>query len=107
MKFEILNVDYGFAAYAIAEDNIADLPMLKQWFDIEILTRNSSVNSTQLRNLKEPPLSSAMNILIEMIDNFTGKVSAERLEPPGVKVQTFRNGFPSFKDTNNLSLLNF
>ena len=75
MKFEILNVEHGFAAYAIAEDgsvllfdcgysatcqpsqylwtqgirvirqlfvtnydedHIADLPMLLQWFEIEI-----------------------------------------------------------------------
>ena len=146
MKFEILNVDHGFAAYVIAmdgsvflfdcgnsstcspsrylweqgiktirrlfvtnydEDHITDLPILKQLFHIEILTRNPSVDSAQFRNLKEPPLSPAMNTLIKMIDNFTGKVSVERLEPPGVKVQTFWNSFPSFKDTNNLSLLNF
>ena len=147
MKFEILNVQHGFAAYAIAqdesvllfdcghsptcrpsdhlesqgisvirrlfvtnydEDHIADLPMLRQKFNIEILTRNPSVNSTQLRDLKEPPISVAMNTLLEMIDdNFTGEVSREQLEPPGIQVRIFWNCYPSFEDTNNLSLLTF
>ena len=96
MKFEILNVQHGFAAYAIAqddsvllfdcghspecrpsdylesqgisvirrlfvtnydEDHIENLPALRQRFNIETLTRNTSLNSTQLRNLKEPPIS--------------------------------------------------
>ena len=146
MKFEILDVEHGFAAYTIArdgsvllfdcghsstcrpsdylwaqgittihrlfvtnydEDHIADLPMLRQKFNIEVLTRNASVNSTQLRNLKEPPISSAMSTLLQMVDSYTGEVSNEQLEPPGIQVQTFCNTYPSFTDTNNLSLLTF
>ena len=146
MKFEILNVEHGFAAYAIArdgsvllfdcghsptcrpsdylwaqdirvirrlfvtnydEDHIADLPMLRQKFNIEVLTRNASVNSTQLRNLKEPPISAAMSTLLQMIDSYTGEVSNEQLEPPGIQVQTFWNNYLSFEDTNNLSVLTF
>ena len=146
MKFVILNVQHGFAAYAIArddsvllfdcghsptcrpsdhlrsqgisairrlfvtnydEDHIADLPMLRQRFCIEILTRNFSVNSSQLRSLKEPPISPAMNELLEMIDSYTGEISSEQLNPPGIQVQTFWNCYPSFKDTNNLSVLTF
>jgi len=99
MRFEILNVEHGFAAYAIAqndsvllfdcghsttcrpsdylwkkgirvirrlfitnydEDHIADLPMLEETFDIEILTRNKSLGAAELRNIKEPPISTAM-----------------------------------------------
>ena len=146
MKFKILNVQHGFAAYAIAQDNsvllfdcghsptcrpsdclesqgisvirqlfvtnydedhIADLPMLRQRFNIEILTRNSSVNSAQLRGLKEPPISPAMNELLDMINSYTGSVSSEHLEPPGIQVRIFHNDYPSFTDTNNLSLLTF
>ena len=146
MKFVILNVQHGFAAYAIArdsrvllfdcgysstcrpsdhleaqdinvihrlfvtnydEDHIADLPTLRQRFYIEVLSRNTSVNSSQLRNMKELPISPAMNELLEMIDNFTGEVSSEQLETPGIQVQTFFNTYPSLSDTNNLSLLNF
>ena len=146
MKFEILNVEHGFAAYAIAqdgsvilfdcgysptcrpsdylwaqgirvirelvitnydEDHIADLPRLRQWFQIEMLARNTSVNSTQLRDLKEPPISSAMNELLEMMENYTGAVSSGQFETPGIHVQMFQNDYPLFEDTNNLSLLTF
>lgn len=96
MRFEILNVEHGFAAYAIAqdgsvllfdcgysstcrpsdylwaqnkrvirrlfvtnydEDHIADLPKLTQRFRIDTLTRNFSVNSTQLSTMKAPLLA--------------------------------------------------
>ena len=146
MKFEILNVQHGFAAYAIAEDDsvflfdcghsstcrpsdllwaqgiktirrlivtnydedhIGDLPRLREKFTIEILTRNASLTAAQLRNLKTAPVSVAMNTLLDMIDNFTGEVSREQLEPPGLKMQMFWNRHPAFTDTNNLSLLNF
>ena len=146
MKFKILNVEHGFAAYAVArdgsvflfdcgysqtcrpsnyfwargirvirrlfvtnydEDHIADLPMLRQYFKIEILTRNFSINAAQLRKLKTPPISHAMDELLEMINSYTGSVSSDQLESPGIRVQTFHNNYPSFKDTNNLSLLNF
>ena len=89
------------------EDHIADLPMLRRYFKIEMLTRNSSINSAQLRKLKTPPISQAMDELLEMIDSYTGSVSSDQLEPPGIRVQTFHNNYPSFTDTNNLSLLNF
>ena len=83
------------------------MPKLRKKFKIEILTRNGSLNSTQLRDLKEPPISSAMVTLLEMIDNFTGEVSRETLQSPGIQVRIFRNDYPLFKDTNNLSLLIF
>ena len=146
MRFEILNVEHGFAAYAVAsdgsvllfdcghsptcrsseylsaqgiqtirrlfitnydEDHIADLPSVRQRLSIEVLTRNPSLTSTQLRGLKPSPISAAMNSLLEMIDNYTAEVSNEQLEPPGVKISTFYNSYPTFTDTNNLSLLTF
>lgn len=146
MKFEILNVQHGFAAYAIAgdgsvflfdcgdsstcrpsdllweqgirtirrlfvtnydEDHIADLPRLRHNFDIEILTRNSTVASDELRKLKALPLSPAMEVLLDMIESYTEAVATELLEPPGLQCQTFQNSHSLFKDTNNLSLLCF
>lgn len=146
MRFEILNVEHGFAAYAIAkdrsvflfdcghsatckpsgylwaqgirvirrlfvtnydEDHIADLPMLRNWFGIQSLTRNISVTSAQLRILKNPPLSFAMNSLLEMMRSYTEYVPSEQLGSPGIQVETFQNNYPLFTDTNNLSLLNF
>lgn len=146
MKFEILNVEHGFAAYALAndgsvllfdcghaptcgpsdylsaqgirairrlfithydEDHIGDLPNVWRSLSIEVLTRNPSLTSTQLRRLKPPPLSAAMKVLLGMIDSYTGEVSNEQLEPSGIRVCTFYNTYPTFTDTNNLSLLTF
>ena len=146
MRFEILNVKHGFAAYAIAsdgsvllfdcghsqacrpseflsgrgirtiqrlfitnydEDHIGDLPNLRQMLSVRVLSRNSSLSSAQLRNLKTPPISVAMESLLEMIDSYTHGVSSAELEPPGVRVATVHNDYPRFTDTNNLSLLTF
>ena len=125
MRFEILNVEHGFAAYAVArdgsvflfdcghsptcrpseylraqriysirrlfisnydEDHISDLPNLRrQPLSVEILTRNTSLTSTQIRKLKTPPISASMNSLLDMIDRYTEDVSKEKLEPPGVQ----------------------
>ena len=74
---------------------------------IEILTRNPSLTSAQLRSLKTPPIRSAMESLLGMIDTYTGYVAEDQLEPLGLKVWTFQNSYPSFVDTNNLSLLSF
>ena len=146
MRFEILNVEHGFSAYAVAsdgsvllfdcghsptcrpseylsaqgfqtirrlfitnydEDHIADLPSVRQRLPIEIITRNLSLTSTQLRGLKPSPISAAMKVLLEMIDSYTDEVSNEQLEPPGIRVWTCHNSYPTFTDTNNLSLLTF
>ncbi len=146
MRFEVLNVEHGFAAYAQAndgsvllfdcgqsptcrpsdylpgrgihairrffvtnydEDHIGDLPRLRERVAIEILTRNPSVTSAQLRSLKTPPISQAMRQLLEMIDGYTDEVASHQLEPQGLRVWTFHNSYPTFTDTNNLSLLSF
>ena len=146
MRFEILNVEHGSVAYAVAsdgsvllfdcgyspscrpseylynrgirvirrlfitnydEDHIGDLPWVRQNLFIEILTRNPSLTSAQLRALKIPPISTAMRELLNMIDSYTGWVSTQQLEPPGLRVWTFYNNYPHFEDTNNLSLLTF
>jgi beta-lactamase superfamily II metal-dependent hydrolase len=48
-----------------------------------------------------------MDELLEMIDSYTGVVSNDQLEPPGIQIQTLHNDYPLFKGTNNLSLLTF
>jgi beta-lactamase superfamily II metal-dependent hydrolase len=146
VRFEILNVEHGFAAYAQAsdggvllfdcghaptcrpsdylpargirtirrlfitnydEDHIGDLPRLRESLAIEVLTRNTSLTSAQLRGLKTPPISPAMQSLLGMIDDYTGPVTNEQLEPKGLQVWMFHNTYPVFTDTNNLSLLTF
>lgn len=146
MRFEVLNVDHGFCAYAVGsdgeallfdcghgpvnrpsthlpaqgitsirrflvtnydEDHISDLLAVRRNLSIEVLTRNASLTSAQIRSLKTPPLSPAMNELLGMVDSFTGGVTPEQLEPAGLSVWMFHNDYPTFTDTNNLSLLTF
>lgn len=146
LRFEILNVEHGFAAYAQGsdgstflfdcgyssacrpsgylpargintirrffitnydEDHIEDLPQLHRSMSIEILTRNPSLTSAQIRSLKKPPITLAMQSLLNMVDGYTGAVTPQQLEPPGLRVRTFHNNYPTFTDTNNLSLLTF
>lgn len=42
-----------------------------------------------------------------MVESYTGEVDTKRLEPAGLRVKVFYNNYPSFMDTNNLSLLIF
>lgn len=146
MRFEILNVEHGFCAYAQGndgrvllfdcghadamrpsvylpgrgihtiqrffvtnydEDHISDLLAVRRRLDIRVLTRNASMTSSQVRSLKAPPISPAMIELLGMIDTFTAEVSAEDLEPAGLRVWLYQNSYPTFTDTNNLSLLVF
>lgn len=146
MRFEILNVEHGFCAYAIGsdgdvllfdcghgsvnrpstylpargiinirrffvtnydEDHIGDLLAVRRNLHIEVLTRNASMTSRDIRSLKTPPISPAMNELLGMIDSYTEDVSPQQLEPAGLKVWLFYNDYPTFTDSNNLSLLTF
>jgi len=146
MRFEILNVEHGFCAYAVGndggvllfdcghgttnrpstylpalgitrirrlfvtnydEDHISDLVAVRQNLYLEVLTRNASMSSAQIRSLKQPHVSPAMNELFSMIDSYTGEVAPHQLEPGGLQVWVFYNDYPAFTDTNNLSLLTF
>jgi beta-lactamase superfamily II metal-dependent hydrolase len=146
VRFEILNVEHGFCAYAVGsdggvflfdcghgsairpstylpargitdvrrlfvtnydEDHISDLLAVRRNLNVESLSRNASLNSAQIRSLKTPPISLAMNKLLSMVDNWTGTLSPEQIEPAGLRVWMFHNEYPSFSDTNNLSLLTF
>lgn len=146
MRFEILNVEHGFCAYAVGsdggvllfdcghgsasrpstylpargirsirrffvtnydEDHISDLVAVRQNLYLEVLTRNASMTSAQIRALKTPPISPAMNELLGMVDSYTGQVAPHQLEPDGLQVWFFHNHYPTFSDTNNLSLLTF
>lgn len=146
MRFEILDVEHGFCAYAVGndggvllfdcghgtanrpstylpargissirrffitnydEDHISDLLDVRRRLNIEVLTRNPSMTSSQIRSLKTPPISAAMDELLGMVDSYTGHVAPEQLEPAGLKVWFYHNNYPTFTDTNNLSLLTF
>ena len=146
MRFEILNVEHGFCAYAIGsdggvllfdcghgsvnrpstylpdrgitnicrffvtnydEDHISDLLAVRRNLHIEVLTRNASMTRSNIRSLKTPPISPVMNELLGMIDSYTGEPSPRQLDTAGLQVRIFHNDYPTFTDTNNLSLLTF
>jgi hypothetical protein len=65
------------------------------------------MTSAQIRSLKAPPISPAMNELLGMIDSYTGEVAPHQLEPAGLQVRFFHNNYPTFTNTNNLSLFTF
>lgn len=85
------------------EDHIGDLPAVRKKMSIEFLSRNPTLSSAQLRSLKRPVITSAMNELLVMIDTYTAPVAPEQLDPPGLRAWTFYNKYPDFTDTNNLS----
>ncbi len=89
------------------EDHVSDLLAVRRSLNVESLSRNASLNSAQILSLKTPPISPAMTELLSMVDTWTGTLSPEQLEPAGLRLWMFHNDYPSFTDTNNLSLLTF
>ncbi|MEM8610642.1 MAG: hypothetical protein AAGF93_01395 [Cyanobacteria bacterium P01_H01_bin.105] len=92
------------------QDHIDDLPDLKANFNIEILHRNSSISSSQLRVLKRQggPISDAMECLLDMIDRYNGGEPSPPPPFPGVTLSHFWNSYKDdFDDTNNISLVTF
>lgn len=90
------------------EDHISDLPALRQSFPIRILQRNRSVSTESLRQMKlrTGPLSTAMAELLQMTDSYTGSI-AQTPAFPRASWEVFCNSYPTFEDTNNLSLVVF
>ena len=90
------------------EDHISDLHRLASVLDIRTLCRNKSIPPQSLRQLKFQggPLSPSMETLLDMHERYTAPVSPP-LDFAGVELVTFHNPYPTFQDTNNLSLVSF
>lgn len=91
------------------EDHISDLPEIRRHLHVQILHRNKTITTDQLRRLKLQggPISPAMTSLLEMMDSYTSPVSDE---PPFPRVtwESFHARFGTdFDDTNNISLVTF
>lgn len=101
-RFFVLNYD---------EDHLDGLPRLRAVSDripIQVLHRNKSITSGQLRALKRQagPLGAGMNALLEIMEVYTAPVTL----PPvysNLDFTVFHNDYPNFTDTNNLSLALF
>ncbi len=90
------------------EDHISDLPDLRANLNIQILHRNTSISSEQLRALKleSGPISSAMGSMLDMLGTYTGGVPQAPPEFPGVSFNVYWNEYlTDFEDSNNISLV--
>ena len=91
------------------EDHIADLPaLIRTGMPIQVLTRNNTISGEALRSLKLEggPISAAMESFLSLHTTYNQPVTS----PPnfaGVVENFFFNPYPSFTDTNNLSLVAF
>lgn len=96
------------------EDHISDLPSLCKLKQpngsnfIQTLYRNRSISGEELRKLKLKggPIAPGMESLLEMLRTYTTDVTS----PPLLQdtdISYFKNDYPDFDDTNNLSLVTF
>ncbi len=88
------------------EDHVSDLPNLLRTVHVRLLSRNRSVDGSDLRKLKsEHGCGNGIDALADMIGKFTG--SATNVPDfGGMKLTTFHNTYPNdFDDENNLSLV--
>lgn len=90
------------------EDHLSGLPRLRERIPIQILHRNLSLTSSQVRTIKRQggPLGPGITALLEMLDSFTGTVTSPPLYP-NLEYAVFHNDYPEFSETNNLSLVLF
>ena len=90
------------------QDHFSDLPNLVQNLPITLFYRNKSITVDQLRELKleSGPLSFAATEMLRICNRFSGSIYS--YPPLGeVSFNIYHNNFPTFQDTNNLSLVTF
>ncbi len=105
----VSQIDYFFVTN-YDEDHISDLPNLRNEITVRSLYRNKSISAEQLRALKLQggPISTAMESMLNMIENYAGGPLSPAPEFPGVTYRTFSNSYgANFPDTNNISLATF
>jgi|ERR1051326_224995 beta-lactamase superfamily II metal-dependent hydrolase len=93
------------------EDHISGLRRLREFqaqIPIGILHRNKTITLDQLRALKKQggPLGPGMSELLNMAEQYNDPVTNPP-EYPNLEFQVFHNSYPTFQDTNNLSLVLF
>lgn len=91
------------------EDHISNLAELRSHFPINILHRNKSISSNQLRELKKELglISPSMSSLLEMMDAYNQEVTDPPVFPD-INWTSFHHSYiRDFHDTNNISLVTF
>ncbi len=89
------------------EDHISDLPGLVRSPGIQTLARNRSINAEQLERLKRSggPIASGMRALLDLMRTYTA--DAAPIDWAGATFTFFSNPYPTFTETNDLSLVTF
>ena len=89
------------------EDHLSDLPDLRKSLPIQILMRNGSISADELEKLKRStgPLAPGMRSLLEMIRTYT--YAPPTIDWGGAAFTFFSNPYPTFTNTNDLSLVTF
>jgi len=88
-------------------DHVSDLENLKKVVNIQHFIRNQSITADQLRRLKLQggPLTGGIQTAIKMHSEYIYPNAA--IDYAGVQLTTFWNSYPTFTDTNNLSVVSF
>ncbi|MFC3051396.1 ComEC/Rec2 family competence protein [Kordiimonas pumila] len=91
------------------EDHVSGIENLLDQVDVSWLSRNVSVSTGNLRELKsEDGMGNGMAKLCQAIDHtFTGDGSSPLPTFSGLQREKFSCSYPNFDDENNLSLVNF
>ncbi len=90
------------------EDHITDLPNILANYRIDVLYRNQSITPSQLENLKlvNGPITPAMRSALNLSINYSNPISVYP-DYAGIEMNIYQNNYPTFTDTNNLSILTF
>lgn len=91
------------------EDHVSDLARLRQVLPIQAVYRNKSVPVEWVRRLKAQSgqLGSGLRAAFDLASSYNAPIGPDFPDFAGVELVTFRNEYPAFQDTNNLSLVSF
>jgi beta-lactamase superfamily II metal-dependent hydrolase len=90
------------------QDHISDLPNIYGVTYVQNLHRNKSIAADQLEQLKlqSGPLTQAMDSMIGMVNEYTETAVTPPVFP-NTEFSFYYHNFPTFTDTNNLSVVTF
>jgi beta-lactamase superfamily II metal-dependent hydrolase len=92
------------------EDHLDGLPHLigtAGRTPVGALFGNPSLDSRSLLSMKEPPYGMGLRALVQLKSVYTWPLAPGRGQPGEMSISHYWNEYPSFDDTNNLSLVTF
>ncbi|WP_131778528.1 ComEC/Rec2 family competence protein [Legionella bozemanae] len=87
------------------EDHVSGLPNLLQNIDVQLLLRNATVSTQTLKHIKSKNgMGYGIQSLTNMMTTYT-YANGQLPDFSGVELQSFFSPYPTFSDTNNLSMV--